>query len=240
MKFLYLSILLLAMSCGAPKNNTSKSENASPQSSETKFENQLIVVLNNPNNIQDVKSLVKNSGLTWKDMILDNPASKIGVIEIPDGKYDFWIERLQNTDEFRTVAINNKKLADDLVKREKNTLISIRKTQCFGDCPAYEVYIDNQGNITYTGNAYVIEKGTRKFKLSDKEFASLKDKLNKKSFTSFKEVYDNPRIMDLPSTYITHDGKQIKIRLWSDDVPEELMNIHEYIEGILLEKKFFE
>ncbi|CAM1344086.1 DUF6438 domain-containing protein [Tenacibaculum amylolyticum] len=240
MKFLYLSIFLLAMSCGAPKSNTSKSEAGSSQNSETKIENQLIVVLNNPNSIQNVKSLVKNSGLTWKDMILDSPTSKIGVIEIPDGKYDFWIDRLQNTDEFRTVGVNSKELADELVNREKNTLISIRKTQCLGDCPAYEVYIDNLGNLTYTGNAYVIEKGIKKFKLSDKEFAILKEKLGKKSFTSFKEVYDNPRIMDLPSTYITHDGKQIKIRLWSDDVPEELMDINEYIEGILLEKKFFE
>ena len=87
---------------------------------------------------------------------------------------------------------------------------------------------------------FVLEKGSKEFKLSEKELATINSLLNKKSFSSYKDVYDNPRIMDLPSTYLVHDGKQVQVRLWNDDVPEELMELNEYIEGILLEKKYFE
>lgn len=240
-----MSLFLLAISCGTPKKNIKKNEDTKKEVPTTETEvkevnNQLIGVLNNPKSIDDVKALVKNSGLKWKSMLMDEGNSKIAVIGIPDGKYDFWIERLNNSGEFKTVTRNSSSLAKELINREKNTLVSLRKTQCFGDCPTYELYIDKEGNVTYVGKQFVIEKGTKDFKLSEGEFKTLQNKLNAKEFTSFKDTYDNPRLMDLQSTYITYAGKQVKIRLWNDTVPDELINLHEYLEGLLLEKKFFE
>ena len=45
--------------------------------------------------------------------------------------------------------------------------------------------------------------------------------------------------MDLPSTFITHKDKQVQIRLWKG-IPKNLVDVHEYVQGILLDKKFFE
>ena len=245
MKLVYMTILLLALSCGTSKEKSSDTETKTEQNSpkETVSEeptNQLIVVLSNPKSIDNVKALVTNSGLKWKKMVLDNEASKIAVIETPDGKLDFWTERLQNSQEFRTIKVNSTSTAKELIEREQNTLVAIRKTKCMGDCPSYDVYIDKKGNVSYEGKEFVLEKGPKEFKLSDKELSTITELLNKKDFSSYKDVYDNPRIMDLPSTFLVHDGKQVQVRLWNDDVPEELMELNEYIEGILLEKKLFE
>ncbi|AUC14303.1 hypothetical protein BTO06_03720 [Tenacibaculum sp. SZ-18] len=244
MKFIYLSILLLALSCEAPKekkiNTGTNAEIPVKKNIKEEPKNQLLGVLNNPKSLNEVKALVTNSGLKWKNMLVDNDASKIVVIEIPDGKLQEWTERLNNSKEFRNIDVHTNANAEKFIAREKNTLLSIIKTPCMGDCPTYSVFIDKKGNVSYEGKEFVLEKGTKAFKLSEKELTTITSLLNKKNFSSYKDVYDNPQIMDLPSTYLTHDGKQVQVRLWNDDVPEELMELNEYIEGILLDKKYFE
>ncbi|TDQ23820.1 DUF6438 domain-containing protein [Tenacibaculum caenipelagi] len=249
MKYLLYSFLVLGISCSIPK-----------KSSETKLieheekeivikdkkiaeplapQNELIIVLNNAKSIHDVKSLIKNSGLTWSKMAYDTEASKIGIIKVPEGKRKFWIDKLQESKEFRLVDIHTEEKLTDIINKEENTLLSIRKTQCFGDCPVYSVSIDKEGNVIYNGIEYVLEKGIHKFTLSEEQLNELNNKLSKKDFSSFKDVYNNPKVQDLPSTYIIHNGKQIQIRLWNG-IPDELIDIHEYVEGILLNKKFIE
>ena len=127
---------------------------------------------------------------------------------------------------------------NELIKKE-NTLVNIRKTPCFGDCAVYSVAIDKSGYVTFKGDEYVLKKGTHEFKLSDEEFKKLNDMFDSSDFSKFKTVYDNTKISDLPSTFIIHNNKQVKIRLWKD-IPDELINIHEFIEGILLDKNLIE
>lgn len=248
MKYLLLSLLTLALACGVPKKETRK-EPTKPKKKEIVvkktiekpkvLKSELIVVFRDPNKIEDDKSLIKNSGLTFNKMIYDKKTSKIGIITVPEGKQGFWLNKLQKTNAFKLVNINNKKILNDLIKKEENLLVSIRKTPCFGDCTVYDVTINKEGSVTYYGTKYVLKKGKHEFKLSDKEFEKLNAMLTVKSFDEFNDIYDNPAISDLPSTFIIHKGKQVKIRLWKN-IPDELINIHEYIEGILLDKKFFE
>ncbi len=262
MKVLSLSLFLFALSCGGPKKDTTKNDvqkndvQKSNEKEQTKkettkqivpekkevntYENELVVVLNDPSREEKTKEYLKNSGLQWKKKVFDNGASKIAIIEIPNNKSDFWLKALGNSSEFRTVKLNAENVIDNLIKKEENTLFTLRKTGCFGDCPIYSARVDKEGNVTFNGKEYVSVKGLKEFKLTDKELKTFTEKLNKKDFTSYKDIYDNPKIMDLPTTYILHKGKQVKIRLWNDDVPEELMDLHEYFEGILLEKKLFE
>jgi hypothetical protein len=103
----------------------------------------------------------------------------------------------------------------------------------------YEVTIEENGDITYKGVAFVTEKGERKFQLKEEELKKIQAILAKKEFNSFQNSYDNPEVMDLSSTYITHRNKQVEIRLWNN-IPKELVELHEYIEGLLLERKLFE
>ena len=246
MKYLYLSVFLLAISCGGiNKKGDTKEEIKTNLKEKTVTETpkkeveKLLVVLKNPNSLNNVKSLIKNSGLTWEKMAFENETTKIGAIAVPANKKDFWIDRLQKTGEFKSVDTNNTTNLDALIKKASTTFFSFRKTQCFGDCPAYELIIDNEGNVIYTGTKYVTETGERKFTLTEKEFTTLKEKLANNNFSEYKKIYDDPKLMDLPSTYITHKDKQVQIRLWKG-IPKDLIDVHEYVQGILLDKKFFE
>ncbi|CAM1339665.1 DUF6438 domain-containing protein [Tenacibaculum aestuarii] len=248
MKYLLYSFLVLGISCSIPKKS-SETKLAEPTEKEITIEeevtkptisqNELIVVLKNAKSIDDVKSLIKNSGLTWSKMAYETDASKISIIEVPEGKREFWINKLQESGEFRLIDANTEEKLTNIISEEKNNLLRIIKTPCFGDCPVYSVSIDKEGNVVYNGMEYVLVKGIQKFTLSKEQLQELNDKLTKKDFASFKDVYSNPKIPDLSSTYIVHDGKQVLIRLWKD-IPDELIDVHEYIDGILLEKKFFE
>ena len=251
MKTFCISLFLLALSCGAPKDKietkNEEPKNTPPKKTKEivqpkveKAENLILVVLKNPKAVKTAKTMITNSGLKWKKMILDEATSKIALIEVPKGKKDFWIEQFKSYNTFKTVMSNSKENANKLVEKEKNTLISLQKTSCMGDCPVYDVFIDKEGNVIFEGKQYVTEKGVKEFKLSEEEFKTLQEKLKANNTSSFKETYDNPKIMDLGSTYITLNGKQIHIRLWNNDVPDSLMDIHEYLEGMLLKRKLFE
>ncbi|MDO6744801.1 DUF6438 domain-containing protein [Tenacibaculum soleae] len=245
MKYLLFTFFALLLACNVPKKeiekktNTPKKEKTIIVKEPNLIKNELIVVFKNPKKIEDAKSLLKNSGLTFHKMAYDKQISKIGIVTVPEEKRTFWLDKLQKTNAFKEVAINTKTTLNNLIEKEENTLISIRKTPCFGDCAVYTLTIDKKGNVIYNGIEYVLEKGVRKFTLSETAFEKLTKMLAKKDFNEFKDVYDDPKITDLPSTYITSNGKQIQIRLWNG-IPDELIEVHEYLEGILLEKRFFE
>ena len=253
MKYFLYTFLFVMISCSVPSK---KSETKTEIETETieekipepviekeeiieKIKHQLIVVLKNPNSINDVKSLVQNSGLTWNKTAYDTDVTKIGVIEVPVEKIDFWKNKLQESNEFSTIEKHSNETLTALINKEKNVLLRIQKTPCFGDCAVYTLSIDKKGNVIYNGNQYVLEKGIREFTLTDTQLENITKTLAKKDFSEFKKVYDNPEISDLASTFIAHNGKQIEIRLWNN-IPDELIEVHEYVEGILLDKKFFE
>lgn len=245
MKYLYLSIFLITLSCGSKKNvkddtkNTTEVKETKDDSKEVKsakeFE-ELLVVLKNPKNLSNAKALVTNSGLKWDKLLFDQEALKIGLIKVPAAKKDFWIERLGQSGEFRSVEPNKTGSFNRIVEEENNNYFTMRKSPCFGDCPVYEVTIDKDGNVVFNGKDYTLFKGKEEFKLTDKEFNTLKSKIESSNFNKLKDKYDNPRITDLPSTFVRHNGKEVQIRIWKD-VPANLSDVHEYVEGILLEKK---
>lgn len=251
MKAFCISLFLLILSCNETKKETKPSV-TSPEEVSTEVEknneeivpkekvmvnNKIIAVLSNPKKLAKAKEMVKNSGFTWDKMILDKNTAKIALIEVPEKDKNRWIEALKTSGYFKEVALNSDELAKELIEKETNTLLTLNKTNCLGDCPVYSMSIDKKGNVTFNGKQYVVEKGVKEFTLTDKELTTLNEYLAK-DFSSFKEMYDNPKVMDLPSTFITCNDKQIQIRLWNDDVPDTLLEMHEYLEGILLEKKY--
>ena len=256
MKYFLYTFLFVMISCSVPsKKSEIKTEIETEIETETteekipeaviekeeiieKVKHQLIVVLKNPNSINNVKSLVQNSGLTWNETAYDTDVAKIGIVEIPTEKIDFWKNKLQESNEFSTIEKHSDEALTTLINKEKNILLRIQKTPCFGDCPVYTLSIDKKGNVIYNGSDYVLEKGIREFTLTETQLENITKTLVKKDFSEFKKVYDNPEISDLASTFIAHNGKQIEIRLWNN-IPDELIEVHEYVEGILLDKKFF-
>lgn len=251
MKTIFLSILLLALSCSSPPKTTTKTTTPKKEiKTETKVEEvmetpkiaekqELLLVLKNIDSEEDVKALITNSGLTWDKLLYNKNASKIALIKVPKDKSGIWIERLNKSGEFKTVVLNDKKTLKKITDNIESSLVSLRKTLCYGHCPVFEVNIDKQGNVFYNGIKNVLVMGKREFKLTNKQFVKLKSILNKTSFSKYKSSYNNPRVMDLPSTYITYDKKEIQLRVWGE-VPTELAIATEHIEDILLAKKFYE
>lgn len=230
MKLAYLAFFLLIVSC----NSSQKT------SGNTTFEtNDLLVELKKSSTVNDAKALITNSGLTWDSLVLNNNDVRIALVKVPVNKKDFWLKKLRKSGAFASVNLNSSASLNN--NEEVNTpLFKIEKTPCFGDCPVFKVSINETGKVTYKGIENVLAIGVQEFQLSDKEFNTLKEKLEKNNFSSFQKKYDNPKIMDLPSTFISYNGEQIEVRLWSDEVPTELIDVKEYVEGILLDKKFFE
>lgn len=255
MKYFLTLSLLLAFTCSTPKKESVTTKPAKETPTETpvtteeatkeevpipvkNYNKELIVVLKDATN-KEALELLKNSSLQWEDANYDSKVTKIGIVTLPDEDRDTWIERLQQTGEFKFIGKNGKEALEKVITKENNILISLRKTACFGDCPVYEVSIDKDGNVTYNGLQYVLKEGIHEFKLTEEELKTLNDKLAKKDFASFNNSYDDPEVMDLASTYMIHGNKQIHIRLWKD-IPEELIEIHEYIGDLLYNRKYFE
>ncbi len=244
MKFIIISLFLLAASCGGPSKDDEKTESI-PEKSMTEAEakpityKDLILELKNPEKLEDVKALVSNSGLQWNEIAFQNDANAIATINVPEEKTDFWIESLTNSGEFKSVVPNSKETLDALIKKAKRAFFSIRKTECFGDCPVYDVTVDEKGNVTYHGKKFVAVSGIQKFQLTDEELTILKEKLATNDFSSYKKIYDDPNLKDLPSTFISHKDKQVQIRLWRG-IPKDLSEVQTYIVDMLYDKKFLE
>lgn len=239
MKAISLCFLLLALTCKPPKKDNSESQkNVLETTTTDTVKDELVIALKNPKEIANIKAFITNSGLQWKKMLFDDVNTKIALIKVPAEKRDFWLERLQQSGLFKSVELNGIMTIKKLANRAEKSFLDFRKTPCFGDCPVYEVSINKDGKIYYNGINYVLIKGKKEFQLTEKQFSTLKEKLAKKSFSDFKDSYDDPQIKDLPSTYLTCNGKQIHIRIWKD-IPDELVGIIEYLEDILVEKKCF-
>ena len=260
MKIAILSLFLLALGCEAPTKpetpkkvikteTTTKTEakktvvkpvaakkEAKPKAIEY---NDLVIELENPNSIDDVKALIKNSGLQWDKIAFENDANKIAIIKVPGDKTDFWIDRLSKSPEFKNVLPNKKGTLNALINNTKIAFFRLKKTECFGDCPIYEVTVDEKGNVIYNGKKHVSVSGIQKFKLTEKQLTVFKNKLAKNDFSTYKKVYDDPQLMDLPSTFISHKDKQVQIRLWKG-IPKELSGVQSYIVDMLYDKKILE
>lgn len=252
MKFLYLLLFLTFLSCGTSKKDSSDKNNTDPKvESDAKTtlnksttidkgivdpKQDLIIVPKNANQIIETREFIQNSGLVWDKMLLDQESLKVGLIRVPADKKDFWIDKLIKSGGFRHIKLYSEDALKKLIEKEKNTFLTMRKASCLGDCPVYEVTISKKGKLTFNGIKYTPLKGEHEFQLNDKEFNTLKSKIKEKKFTEYKSKYDNPKIKDLPSTFITYNGKQVQVRLWKK-APNELVNIHEFLESLLLSKK---
>ncbi len=245
MKTILLSILLLIMSCSAPKAPTKETKVEEEIKVEEIIEipevvnEEIIVVLKDPSKVDDVKQLIENNGLIWDKLIFDQEDSKIALLKVPADKRAFWMENLKNSGEFKSVELNKEITLNKIIAEIKSPLVTLRKTPCYGHCPEFNVSITKKGNVTYRGIKNVLVKGKRTFKLTDNQFTKLKKMLDKTSFSKYRNTYNNANIKDLPSTYISHNNKEIQMRVWGK-VPTELVQVTEYIEDILLAQKFYE
>jgi len=238
MKYITLLLLFFALSCNSQKKVV-ETKTKETVKTEKATDNELIVVLKYPNKMEEAKQLIENSGLTWEKLIFDQENTKIALIKVPAEKRDFWLERLMLSGDFKSVELNKTVTINNIKEALENTFIAFKKTECFGKCPSFEVRVSHDGNLFFNGIKNTLVTGKKEFKLTEKQFSDLKKVLEKTTFSEYKYIYDNPRLMDAPSTYITNNQKEIQLRVW-DNVPSELKNICNYIEELLISKKLYE
>ena len=253
MKYILISFFLIALSCNQPKKETKKiktiekketiktEKNVEEEVVRTivKTHENLIVVIKNPKNVNDAKALVENSSLIWDNLIIDKNTLKVAAIKVPIEKKDFWVERLKAANIFSTIQLNSQATIDKIKYLSENTFAKIRKSQCSGDCPVYELILFKDGKVIYNGIENVLVSGKQEFTISESKLKKIQDKFKKTSFGTYLDNYVDKSLMDYPSTFITYNDKQIEIKLWKN-VPEELAFAYETLEDILFEKKLIE
>jgi hypothetical protein len=83
----------------------------------------------------------------------------------------------------------------------KGLVISLRRTACFGTCPAYRVEIRNDGQVTYHGNDFVLVTGTHRWHVLPAAVTNLMELVRRADFFKLDGYY-RLNASDLP-TYIT-------------------------------------
>ena len=249
----YFSLLLFALffSCNQPKKEVKKTIPVETEKQEiivvektkeipiAKTTEELVIVLKDANNIIDAKALIENSGLTWSNLAINETNLKAAFIKVPVDKKDFWIERLKASNVFSSVEINSEEVIDKIKYITENTFVKIRKTHCSGDCPVFDITVFKDGKVLFNGVENVLITGIKEFKLSENQLEKVKNLFSKTTFSTYSNAFVDKGFADYPSTFITHQNKEIEIKLWKN-VPEELIKAHEFLDEILLENKLIE
>ena len=247
MKYILILSSLIALSCKQQQNNikntkatkieiTIKEEKENPI---IKTQEDLIVVLKNPNNLIDAKALIENSGLVWSELVIDNVILKTALIKVPINKKAFWIDRLKKSNVFSSIEIKNKETINNIKYISENTYVKIRKSNCYGDCTVYDVVLFKNGKVIFNGIENVLSKGKQEFTISESKMKKIKVMFEKTFFDTYLESYIDKSLMDSSSTFITYNKKQIEIKLWKN-VPSELVLAYQSIKDILFEKKLIQ
>ena len=92
---------------------------------------------------------------------------------------------------------------------EKELIISLQRTACFGTCPIYKIEIFSDGSGIYTGTRFVKNIGITKFYLSETQINLILTQAEAIGFTNMKDEYSEP-ISDLPTTFIQIKDKKIR------------------------------
>ena len=231
MRIISLLVILVSISC-KPTQSTAQMVNESAH----KNLPQLLVVLNNTTSVKEAEAYVTNSGLLWETAKTSLKNKKIGFITITNHDAKFWLERMQYARLFDSIERAENTSVATLEQFYKQQLLNIKTTACKGHCPVYNVSISKNGLVVFKGESFTKVQGKQSFTLTKERFRQLQEQLNTMHFSSFDTSYSNPRIMDLPSTYITYKDKTIHIKLWNN-TPEPLKTLKNTIESILKNEK---
>ena len=119
-------------------------------------------------------------------------------------------------------------LTKEIEKSDKEIIISLQRTACFGTCPIYKIEILSDYSGIYTGTKFVKNIGVLKFQLATEDVNKILDYATEINFSTFKDEYSKP-ISDLPTTYIKIKNKKIKDYAGA---PKELKNLEILIDDL--------
>lgn len=103
--------------------------------------------------------------------------------------------------------------------------VCYERTHCFGPCPVFQATWEEDGTATLTlirpfleGPLASLETGTYSGKWSPGAMAEIETEARKVNYTELAAVYDNPRVMDVPSVITCWGGHEVKNRFGGPDL----------------------
>ena len=122
----------------------------------------------------------------------------------------------------------------DVSNKTVYEVLSIRRSACFGKCPAYEAKVMSDGTATFKGGNNVEKIGNYSCNVDKKEVTLLVEKAKKINYFTFQNRYPADRkneIADLPFTFTSvNDGKTEKKIANNYDCPAELIDFEREID----------
>jgi hypothetical protein len=122
-------------------------------------------------------------------------------------------------------------------KCEKDIVITIERTSCFGDCPVYSAQIHADGEVVYVGKRLVKEIGERRFKISQENLRRIIKEFERIDYFSLKDRYETDEngmsVTDLPTTTtsICLDGKKKTVVNYYN-APKKLFELEDKIDSL--------
>jgi hypothetical protein len=118
------------------------------------------------------------------------------------------------------------------IEKFENSRIGMKKTECYGTCPVYEITISGSGKALYEGKKHVKKTGKFEKQLSPKETLKLFCAFEASNFTDFRQEYTD-EVTDLPTTFLsfTHRGFSKTIKDYYN-APIELKKLEKMVEEV--------
>lgn len=112
---------------------------------------------------------------------------------------------------------------------------SLRRTPCYGKCPAYELRFLSNGVVTYEGTAHVERLGLYESFVNLSVLREIQQKARDAGFFQLADRYptDGSPIVDFPNTItFVRSGRLEKSVTNNHQAPEALQAFEQYLDGI--------
>lgn len=116
---------------------------------------------------------------------------------------------------------------------QKEPILFLQKTACFGSCPVYHATVYQTGKVVYVGEKFTPYIGKTEMQLSKKDLDKLILEFENIQFEHYSSHYVNNKISDLSSTIIEYKGKRVTMRGFK--VPQKLTDLVSKIEKTITE-----
>lgn len=125
--------------------------------------------------------------------------------------------------------------------QEDYVIVSMKKTDCRGKCPVFQLEILKSGLVYYKGIKNVEPIGVYTKTLSKNEMNYIVKIFKSTNFYQFKDEYDL-KATDLPSTYLSYNenGNQAKTIKARQEIPEKISFLIGEIDKMVVSGKWKE
>lgn len=125
---------------------------------------------------------------------------------------------------------------------DRSLFASIRRSPCFGRCPSYEMTIYSDGSVELDGRQNIDFIGKFTTTISKEKMDAIVDLANEIGFFEFKDEYDDPMVMDIPSTTTKVKGSngEVKSVMRRVGFPTSLPGLEKLIESLLQSEKWLD